>query len=152
MIGRLKWLAVVLLVGGLVFAWMGWQASETWARLEQHGKTTGGVIEGLEVTKSRRSGKSYKMVVSYTPAGGAPMRETFAVTKACVDKRVRGDTIVDDKCTVRYDPADPRTALIEGGWKDDRWMLNAGIGGFALGALGTFLLFRRKAPPAAPAA
>lgn len=152
MLGRLKWIALVLLGAGAWLAWTGWQARSLWERLDAHGKTTKGVLEQGEVKSGRRGSKSYSFEVSYTPEGGAPVRQTFAVTKAFVERCVRDDQIVEDQCTVRYDAEDPKVARIEGGSSDDRDKLWIGVGMLVVGAVGSFILFRPRPDPSATAA
>jgi hypothetical protein len=152
MLGKLRWVALALLGVGAWFAWTGWQARALWERLEAGGKTTVAVLETGEVKSGRRGSKSYSFEVSYTPEGGAPIRQTFAVTKAFVEARVRDDRIVEDECTVRYDPADPKVALIEGGSKDERSQLTIGLAMFVAGAIGSVFLFRPRAAAPATAA
>ena len=65
---------------------------------------------------------------------------------------MRDDQIVDDQCTVRYDPEDPKVARIEGGSKDERSQFWVGVGMFVAGAIGSAFLFRPRAASSEPAA
>lgn len=150
MLRRLKWVFVGGLVAGLGLSWKGWEAQGLWERLDSHGKTTDGVLESGEVKKGRRGSRTYSFEVTYTPEGGAPIRQSFDVTKPFSEKVTRDDAIVEDKCVVRYDPDEPRRAIIVGGSKDARPLLSVGLGVLAVGALGTYLAFRSR--PVAPAA
>lgn len=151
MLGNLKWVALVATLAGPVFAWQGWQAKELWSHLETKGATTTGTLEAGEVKSGRRSSKSYRFEVSYTPTNGAPTKQTFEVTKEFAARATQGDQIVNDTCTVRYDPAEPTVALIVDGSKDDRSSFEIGLGMLVAGAIGSFFLFRRKAAASAPA-
>ena len=150
MLGKLKWLFIALVIGGPVLGWQGWQDRQTWSRLEDNGKTTAGVLEEGSVSKGRRGRKSYEFTVSYTPDGGTVQQQTFAVSRAFAERVTRGDQIVQDQCTVRYDPTEPAIAIIVDGSEDQRAMLPIGLGMFGVGAIGAFFMFRRK--PAAAAA
>jgi hypothetical protein len=150
MIDKLKWASLALAFGGPVLAWQGWQAHSIWSRLEANGKTTEGVIEGGASSTSRGGSKNYSFDVTYTPEGQASMRETFVVSTAFVARVVVNHQIVQDKCTVRYDPTDPKIALIVDGSKDERDKLWIGIAMFVGGAAGAAVGFLHKKPGPQP--
>lgn len=147
MAGRWKWLGLVFLVAGPVLTWEGWQARSLWQRLETVGKTTAGVLESGEVQRGRRGSRRYRFEVRYTPEGRDPILRTFDVSKDFAERMTRDDTIVNDECVVRYDPADPNVAILEGGSKDERGLFPVGLGVCGIGVVAGLLLLRRRKPP-----
>ncbi len=149
---KLAWVALGLIGGGGVLGWQGWQDRGKWGRIEAAGKEAPGILEGGSVERGRRGRKSYSFTVTFTPEGGAARQQEFEVSREFAERVVKGDEIVEDKCTVRYDASDPSVAIIVGGSKDNRSGFLIGLGLIGGGLVLGFFLLRSKPQDAAPVA
>jgi hypothetical protein len=141
---RLKFLAVVALVGGPILCYTGYDQKQTHEKIVAEGVKVDGVITGGESSKRRRSGTTYKFDISFNTKEGRSMNKTLVVPKSFVDAHVTGETITSDKVEVLYLPSDPSKCEVVGVSSDHEAMLYGGAVVGVVGMVGTGLMLRKK--------
>jgi hypothetical protein len=147
---KFKIASIVALLGGPGLAFTGLKDKERLEKLEKIGREVTGEIQGGESREGRKS-SSYKLDVVY-PTNGAPLRQTFQVSKEFYNSVGSGGHVTQPKVKVRFLPDEPATAIVVNGSTDQTAMLPAGIGLAVLGLVGIPLTFFKKWGPKSPPA
>ena len=127
----------LMLLGGPVVAFFGWQAQQKMSRLKSVGVTVDGVILEGEERRGRKGSRSYKFTVMYSTEDGQVLTDEFSVKGNYFREHIAGDEINDAPVQVLYNPKDPKEAIIVGGSTDASLSLWIGLVAFILGICGT---------------
>jgi hypothetical protein len=131
---QFKIIAVIAVLAGPFLTYNGHQEKERLAKLEKEGVTVDGIIEGGEWRKGKRS-SDYKFDVSFTPQGGAPIKQTFRVTSDFFSAHANDNAVTDPAVKVRYLAGKTDSAIVVGGSTDTTVNFPVGIGAFVIGLL-----------------
>lgn len=144
---RLKLVAIVALVAGPIVAYVGFKEKQRIGKIEKEGVEVVGVPTGGEERKGRKGGKTYKVTVAYPLTGNTlpPQSKEFKVTSEFFKSISSGDQITVDTVKVKMLKDQPDEAIIVDGSDDDRALFPIGLGAFALGGIGTAVMFRKSA-------
>ena len=141
---RLKLAAIIGLLGGPAFAFVGFKEKQKIENIEKNGVEVSGFPASGELKKGRRGSKTYSLTVEYPDSKGAPCTGDFKVTREYFESICTGDSITAESVKMKVLPDQPKEAIIVGGSTDDRFMFPFGIGAFLLGGIGTFFSFRNS--------
>jgi hypothetical protein len=153
LIGRIKWLFVVALLGGPVLAYFGWEEKQRFAEIEAKGVSAQAVVTGATETKRRRGGKSYSVDLAWKDAKGTPMKaEKVSISQTMANEIISASTVKAAVVPIKYiaDQPDVKPMIVHDAARladGDELMIKLGLGAGGLGLLGTlgfFLLGRRK--------
>lgn len=135
---NLRIYSIIMIIAGLVLAYVSVKKGESRKALESTGVEVSGEVLNVNVVKKtgRRSGTYYYVTAKYTPKGQASITKQFAVTGGFLASITKGDEITVDTVPVVYAQSDPDDAIIrsgsvtEGGSGAAKVMLIiAGVGG-----------------------
>lgn len=140
---RLKLAALIGLIGGPAFAFVGFKEKQKIENIEKNGVEVAGIPMSGNLKKGRRGAKTYTLQVEYLDGKGAPRSGDFKVTREFFESISTGDEITAETVPMKVLPDQPEQAIIVGGSDDDRFMFPVGIGAFVLGGIGTAFAFRR---------
>jgi len=160
LIDKVRWLFIVAAVGGPVAAYFGWADTRRLSDVEANGVEAVALIEGATRTQGRRGGTSYALNLAWKDAKcGVRKAEKVSVSREFADQIIRYDQIVRPSVRIKYmrDDDTVTPVVVEDPNREDRdaFMLQAGLGGGAVGMVGLGLMFLmgrcRRTEPAAQA-
>jgi len=103
-------------VAGLILAWVTHQQGQSWAQLEANGIEVAGTVVRATVKTEQGEVPDYWLYVEYRPENdSSPLVSGFQVRKPFFKTVVSGDTIVAPAVRVKYEPGQPKKAMILGG-------------------------------------
>lgn len=140
---RLKLAALIGLIGGPAFAFVGFKEKQKIENIEKNGVEMTGVPMSGNLKKGRKGAKTYTLNVEYLDPKGAPHSKDFKVTGEFFESISNGTEITADTVPLKVLPDQPEEAIVVGGSDDDRFMFPVGLGAFVLGGVGTFFAFRK---------
>ena len=141
---RLKLAAIIGLLGGPAFAFIGFKEKQKIENIEKNGVEVSGFPASGELKKGRRGSKTYTLTVEYPDSKGVARTGDFKVTREFFESISTGEAITADSVPMKVLADHPEQAIIVGGSTDDRFMFPFGIGAFVLGGIGTFFSFRKS--------
>ncbi len=147
-VGKVKWLLVVLAIGGPFFAYIGWSDAERTARIASQGVEADAAITGATRKKRRRSGTSYALNIAWKDSKGELRKaDDILISHRLAERVIRDDRIVMETTRVKYLPDEPEKSgviLVEDADEQaslDSGMTYAGLGAGAIGIVGSGLFF-----------
>lgn len=140
---RLKLAAIIGLLGGPAFAFIGFNEKQKIENIEKNGVEVSGFPASGELKKGRRGSKTYTLTVEYPDSKGVARSGDFKVTREFFESISTGEVITADSVPMKVLADHPEQAIIVGGSSDDRFMFPFGIGAFVLGGVGSFFAFRK---------
>lgn len=156
MLGNIKWLLIIGMLGGPVLSYLSYQDGKRFELLKNDGVTVNAYIEGAVEKSGRRGSKSYEVDLSWQDANGETRRaDGVSITNAFAGDIIQNNAIVAETLEVLYLPGD---ASIEPAVAGDLTaqirragsMVKVGGGAGIIGLIGTILFFvvgrRRKQP------
>jgi hypothetical protein len=136
---KLKIVAPLCVIGGIVMVFVGFQERAVAGRLEAEGVTVPARVVGHETLSGRRGSKTYKLVVEYEPkGGGGSFQKEFRVPRAAYEG-ARGGAPV----SVRYLPSDPSVSEVAGAGADGTEKIATGAIMGVIGIGMAFFAFRK---------
>lgn len=157
-IGRLRWILVIALIGGPVFAFMSYQDNQRLDNLKENGVQASAYIESGEVREGRRSGKTFKVNLTWEDENGEARRaDGVTISGDFANQIIQNDTIMVDYIDVLYlGDATVKPAVVgdlEEQISQNDLMMKVGAGAGGVGLIGVILMlvFRGKKKPAAEA-
>jgi hypothetical protein len=150
-VGKLKWLMLVAMVGGPVAAYFGYTTAAEIKDVMANGQEAVAAIDGGTVRKGRRSGTSYSINLHWTDKSGARQTaEKVSISSTLADKIIVGDKLVRDSVKIKYLAGTPDTkpVILEDAERqitNNEEMVPLMIGAGVLGAIGSaFFLMRAR--------
>ena len=152
-LGRLKWGVAAAALGGPFFAFMGFNETATFKKLEEEGVKAQAYITGATETSRRRGATSYDVdLVWFDKAGEERKAANVDISSSFAREMIQGDEIVVDVIPIRYleddTSVDPVVINSLQAQKETAQFMTYGgaaTGGVGwLGGLLWFLLGRRK--------
>ncbi len=110
--------SLILVVAGLILAWVAHGRSAARAKLESSGIETPGTVVHASVNEKigKPSDNTYWIWVTYDAQGtNEPVTSTFKVTATYFDKITDGSKILSSSVPIVYSPDNPKEAIIRGG-------------------------------------
>lgn len=109
--------SIIMIIAGLVLAYVSMNKAKERAQLEATGIEVQGKVLNVQVNTKvgRRSGTTNWIAVEYTPKEHAPMTKQFEVTAAYLALISKESEITVDTVPVVYSAADPQNAIIRNG-------------------------------------
>ncbi len=141
---RLKLIAIIALIFGPVLAFQSFQDSQRLAKIEKEGVQVLGIPMSGEITERRKSGKSFKLNVSYPDKDGKLHSKEFKVKSDFFEAISEGNSITAETVTIKRLDSDPDQAILVGGSDDGNIPVFVCILVTIGGAIGCYFAFRKK--------
>lgn len=141
---RIKVVAVLAVLAGPFFAYLGLQDKQRLDTLEKTGITVPVTIESGEYKRTIKGAESRFFIASYKPLNGPQISKSFEVTAAFMTARTNKDAITDHQVDVLYLENDPLgSAIIVGGSDDHAALFPQGIAASVIGLIVLIFMYRK---------
>lgn len=153
-LGNIRWLLIIAMLGGPVFAYLGHSDGKRLEMLKTEGVTVEAYIESAFEKRGRRGSKSYEVDLAWEDADGEVRRASGVnISNAFAGNLIEGDELVVEALEVLYLPGDTSVEpAVAGDLKaqigNSDFMFKGGIVAGIVGLIGSVLFFmmgrRRK--------